>query len=143
MITSVPKIICPFAGKLVDRYGARIPTGIALVVSSTFMICLCVIRNASLANKVILVSCLTLNNTAAAVTETAMIAEIGMLARIEGLAAQGGALVNMSLASGLMLGPLIGGFVFERFGWSSLTITLSVVWLVCLPGVLWFAGCDD
>lgn len=50
------------------------------------------------------------------------------------------ALFMMACSAGQLLGPILGGFMIEKTGWSGMTTMQGILCAVALPAILSFTG---
>ena len=123
----------PIFGRLADRFGARRMTLVGLVLSAGV---LPLLGRAWSFESAIGLS--VLQSGALAVAITPSLAYMGEAASNAGVGSFGVSygIYNMAWAVGLLGGPAVGGFLFERFGFARLTLA----WAPALVLVTWLLG---
>jgi len=123
----------PLFGRMADRFGARRMTLIGLVLTACALPLLG--RTWSFQSAIGLT---VLQTGALAVAITPSLAYMGEAASNAGIGSFGVSygIYNMAWALGLLAGPAVGGFLFERIGFAHLTLA----WAPVLVLVTWLLG---
>jgi MFS transporter, DHA1 family, solute carrier family 18 (vesicular amine transporter), member 1/2 len=118
-------ILNPLYGRLADRVGARRLTMVGLVCAGLALPCLSLISSYPSA-----VALYVLQASMAALAITPSLAYMGEAVAQAGLGSfgVGYGLYNMAWGVGLLGGPALGGFLYERLGFTMLTL----VWAPCV-----------
>ncbi|KAL9086400.1 MAG: hypothetical protein Q9159_004176 [Coniocarpon cinnabarinum] len=135
---TVPSFFAPLIGWWIDRHGPRWCATLAFTLAGPFIIILRLIDTNTLPQKVGLCAILTGVGTSLALTIPPSMAEIGnVVVEIEaqrpgvfgkkGAMAQAYSLFNLCFAGGCLVGPVLGGLLNEKKGWSAMTLALGVV----------------
>lgn len=138
---SIPSLSGGLAGAMIDRVGPRRPAFIAFLVTAVDMFCLQFVQVDTLSNMIALCVLLTVLGFTTLIVHIIALTEIfNVVSEYEaenpgvfgnkGAMSQGYALMNVSMALGGMLGPIIGGLVQGYLGWSGMTLTCAVIFLV-------------
>ncbi|KIE00332.1 Major facilitator superfamily domain, general substrate transporter, partial [Metarhizium majus ARSEF 297] len=136
-----PTCLGPVVGHLCDRYGPRWLSAFGFMTYTPFLVCLRFVTDNTTAHKVMLCGLLAGVGIGVAFTFGPVTAEITYA--IEGRykdqgakpIALGYALYNIAFSAGVMIGPLLGGFVNENadlgtVGWS-LAIISAITSVLC------------
>jgi len=148
----LPSFFQPLYGRAVDKYGARWPAGLGLLICVPPFVCLRLVTQNSLAQKVLLCALLAIIGFGVALTLAATMAEFTYIAaekerRQPGSMGRGGAyaqsysLFNVSWAFGSLVGAYWAGGVrlaagFGAMGWS-LALLCGVF---CVPTLMFVGG---
>lgn len=148
----VPSFFQPLYGHVVDKYGARWPAGIGLLIAVPPAVCLRFVIHNTIQQKVLLCALLTIIGFGTAVTLAATMAEFTYIAaekerRQPGSMGKGGAyaqsysLFNVSWAFGSLVGAFWGGGIRQAAGFGTLGWSLGLLCGVfCVPTVLFVGG---
>ena len=148
----LPSFVAPLVGAFADKYGARLPTTIGFVLSMPFLILLRIVEHKGKSQIVILCVLLALLGTALTVVMTPLLAEITYILNAKerhhpglfgekGAYAQAYGLFNCAFAGGMLVGPLLAGFVVEREGWGTMCLTLGILSVAsAIPAFLFTNG---
>jgi MFS family permease len=143
----VPSFISPIVGAIGDRYGPKWPTTFGFFFATPMLICLQFVYEDSLSHKILLCGLLLgvgigmacfVGLVAAEVTWSVQ-EDAGHSASIP--YAQTYGLYNIALATGCMVGPILGGVVKASLGWEAVGPILSVVtFLAGISQLIWTGG---
>ena len=134
----VPAFLAPIFGYLSDKYGPRWLATIGFLLSCPCFVLLRLVDHDSLGQKVLLCALLVLLGICLTMTMTPLMAEISYVVEAKekaspgafgkkGAYAQAYGLFNTAFAGGTLIGPLWGGFVVAKAGWSTMTWTLGLL----------------
>lgn len=129
---ALPALIGPLAGHICDRYGPRWLCSLGFSSTAAFLACLRFVNNDSMEHKILLCGLLAGVGLGTAFVNGPAAAEIALaLNRLhEGQSqpvAMAYALHNVVFSAGALTGPLLGGYLREKVGWSTLTASLAVI----------------
>ena len=127
-----------YPGALADRYGPRWLTTAGFLLGVPFFVLLRYITYNSIGQKVLLCFFLFAVGFSLTLMMTPIVAEITYVVEAKergrpgifgpsGAYAQAYALFNMAFAAGTLVGPLWGGLVEEKAGWSTMVWTLGLL----------------
>ena len=133
----VPSFLAPVFGYLSDKYGPRWLATLGFALCCPCFVLLRLVDHNSLGQKFLLCALLVLLGICLTMTMTPLMAEISYVVDAKekenpgafgkkGAYAQAYGLFNTAFASGAMIGPLWGGFVVSKAGWSTMTWTLGL-----------------
>ncbi|OKL58197.1 hypothetical protein UA08_06651 [Talaromyces atroroseus] len=138
LVLTLPSIISPIIGSLIDRYGPRIVSVISFssLVPIFFMFPL--VNDESLRSRVLFVSLLMGAGVSFSAVMLPLMVEISEpierkerespgIFGAKGANAQAYALHAMAWASGQLLGPIVAGALVQTIGWRSMNIVLAVI----------------
>ncbi|KAG0260314.1 hypothetical protein DFQ27_003622 [Actinomortierella ambigua] len=136
---TMPTIISPFAGWLSDRYGAKILCSSAVLLAGAFMLVL------SIDNKPLWGIVLTLVGIGAMTSAfiAPVLGEISAVVRRSGdknAFARAFAIFNMAFSLGMLLGPIVAGYVYNTHGFKWVCIVCACVLFVFVPVFVLFMG---
>ena len=125
-------------GNLTDRYGVRIMATISFISATPVLISLQFVNANILSHKILLPTLVTLAGLATDIAQPALYLQTqlvvdSMEARNPGVFGEKGAVAQafslqvMASFAGLMLGPMVGGFLSDRFGWSAMAWSLGLL----------------
>ncbi|OGM49532.1 hypothetical protein ABOM_001683 [Aspergillus bombycis] len=136
----VPQIMSPLCGYTVDRWPRfrRYQAALALLGAVPILVCFRYVAQNTLHDKVILCALLALVGTCLTILEPPIMVEISCIveaiqSRQPGIFGKGGAtafaygLANGAFAAGAMVGPFLGGWVQDTYGWATMG------WVLALP----------
>lgn len=135
----------PLAGWLADRYGAKIVILGSTVVSAVMLALLGVPnRSTGIAPLIVL---LVLEGFFGSAVLSPVLSEIAAVVEIENTEdgntdgfAKSYAVFNIAFAGGMLVGPLLGGFVYSAIGFFWLNIILACALVVCIPPIYFLIG---
>lgn len=142
----------PFVGMFVDSYGPRLPAVFGFLVATIPLVLLLLINHPGIRQIVFLCALLALLGLALTTAMVPLMAEITYsvsaqekrhpgVFRERGAYAQAYGIWNCAFAGGVLIGPLWGGFVRDRAGWSTMCWSLGALSAVCVvPAALWTGG---
>lgn len=151
---AVPAFLEPLFGFITDRFDARFMSFGCFILLSPTLICLRLVETKSNQQIALLVSLLLLTGIFIHACAPAMYVETqralttmelkspGILGP-KGAVAQGFGLQSMCQFAGIFFGPLWGGFVAYRFGWSAMTSTLGVLAALTAVPMLWLGETEE
>jgi multidrug resistance protein len=115
----VTTILHPFVGRMADRFGARRMTMIGLAMTMCFIPTLSLVRDFPSAVALFIISA-----SGSAFVITPSLTYMGEATSDAGIRSFGVAygLYNLAWGAGLLGGPAIGGFLYERLGYGSLLL---------------------
>jgi MFS family permease len=136
---AIPAIAGPLAGALSDRFGARRVAVTGFILTAPTVILLRLVKQDSLEHKVLLCALLTLTGTTLTLFLAPLGAECSFVAEETSrsigcdLYASSFSLMNCSLASAGLLGPLAAGGLVDAVGWKWMTVVLGCF---CATGIV-------
>lgn len=142
----------PLVGMFVDSYGPRLPAVLGFLFATIPLVLLLLINHSGLRQIVFLCALLALLGLALTTAMVPLMAEITYSVSAQekrhpgvfgerGAYAQAYGIWNCAFAGGVLIGPLWGGFVRDRAGWSTMCWSLGVLSAVCVvPAALWTGG---
>ena len=125
-------------GKLADKYGTRWLIAVGLLVACPAWL---LARLVGPGRVTLLVVVLLLTGCGSALSLTAMMIEFSRVCGEEAIAQSYG-LYNVSLSASLLVSALSFTLLYERAGWSILTMAFGILCGVSVPPVLLFIGRD-
>ncbi|KAF9975261.1 hypothetical protein BGZ73_001152 [Actinomortierella ambigua] len=136
---TMPTIISPFAGWLSDRYGAKVVCSTAVSLAGVFMLVL------SINDKPLWGIILTLIGIGAMTSAfiAPVLGEISAVVRRTGdknAFARAFAIFNMAFSLGMLLGPIVAGYVYGTHGFKWVCIVCACVLFVFVPVFVFFMG---
>lgn len=146
---AIPALAGPLVGMLSDRIGPRWITVTGCALTGIPLILMRLVVGDSLSQKALLCSFLfltgcTLVAIVAPCTSDLSVAIEDMEAEQPGIFGIGGAyaqafsLLNMSIALGTVVGPVVGGWLKDDYGWNTMTLALGLVAISgAIPSVSW------
>lgn len=148
---SLPSVAGFYAGKSVDRFGARRPGQIAMSLSGLALFFLRFVQIDRLADKVLLVGLLAVLGLGITILQIIGMTEVFEVigdseAQTPGIfgdkspMAQGYALFNMAFAAGQLFGPLLAGFLRVHAGWKGMTLTFGIICALATVPITIFSG---
>ncbi|KAG2181365.1 hypothetical protein INT43_008948 [Umbelopsis isabellina] len=135
----------PLTGYMTDKYGAKI----VVLVCTAICAILCALlgvpnRSTGVAPLIVI---LVLEGFFCAGVQSPILSEIAAVVALENEEdgnsdrfAKSYALFNIAAASGLLLGPMLGGFVYSGVGYFWLNIILTCALVLCLPIIYFWIG---
>ena len=136
---AIPACAGPFAGWLSDRFGARWIAVTGFCLAAPLLVLLWLVQHDSLQQKILLCALLTLVGASLVFVLAPLGAECSFVAEEVSektgldLYASSFSLMNCSLASAGLLGPLAAGGLMEGAGWKWTTVAMG---LFCATGVV-------
>ncbi|KAJ5672671.1 hypothetical protein N7507_001798 [Penicillium longicatenatum] len=148
---TLPSLGGSLVGKIIDKFGARIPTAIAFLTSAVALGCLRFVTVDNSSNHWLLVGLLIVFGFTCLGVQIGLMTEIFRVISeteeshpqvfgVSSAISQGYGLYTMASAAGLLIGPLLGGSLKNAIGWGGLTLslasvcTLAAVLILCLNG---------
>ncbi|CAO3689333.1 unnamed protein product [Umbelopsis vinacea] len=135
----------PLAGHFSDKYGARIVILPSLVVTSAMCLILGIPNKSTTIGPLIVI--LVLEGFFGSAVLSPILSEIAAVVALENKEegesdgfAKSYAVFNIAFAGGMLIGPLLGGFVYSAIGFFWLNIILGCVLLLCAPVVYFWVG---
>ncbi|KAF9111964.1 hypothetical protein BGX27_004185 [Mortierella sp. AM989] len=134
-----PTIISPLAGWVSDRYGARYLCSAAVTVCGCFMLVL------SIENKSLWAIILTLIGIGFSTSSfiAPVLGEISAVVRRTGdkaAYARAFAIFNIAFSFGMLIGPILAGFIYNKHGFKWNCITIACVLFAFVPMMLFWMG---
>ncbi|CAO2651069.1 Nn.00g093660.m01.CDS01 [Neocucurbitaria sp. VM-36] len=136
---AIPTFGGPLAGALSDRFGARWIAVAGFALTAPMLVLLRLVQQDSLEHKVLLCALLTLAGAALTLFLAPLGAECSFVAEDTSeemgcdLYASSFSLMNCSLASAGLLGPLAAGGLMDAMGWKWMTVVLGCF---CAMGIV-------
>ncbi|GAB5590830.1 hypothetical protein Unana1_05730 [Umbelopsis nana] len=135
----------PLAGHFSDKYGAKIVMLPSLAVTSAMCLILGIPgKSTSIAPLIVI---LVLEGFFGSAVVSPILSEIAAVVALENKEdgesdgfAKSYAVFNIAFAGGMVVGPLLGGFLYSAIGFFWLNIVLGCVMLVCMPVVYFWVG---
>lgn len=149
---ALPTFSAPLVGKFVDSYGPRLPTVFSFLLATIPLVLLLLISHSGIRQIVLLCALLALLGLALTTAMVPLMAEITFSVSAQekrnpgafgeqGVYAQAYGLWSCAFAGGILIGPLWGGLIRDRAGWSTMCWSLGVLSAVCVvPAALWTGG---
>jgi MFS family permease len=135
----------PLAGHFSDKYGARIVILPSLVVTSAMCLILGIPNKLTTIGPLVVI--LVLEGFFGSAVLSPILSEIAAVVALENKEegesdgfAKSYAVFNIAFAGGMLIGPLLGGFVYSAIGFFWLNIILGCVLLLCAPVVYFWVG---
>ncbi|KAI8575640.1 hypothetical protein K450DRAFT_260802 [Umbelopsis ramanniana AG] len=132
----------PLAGHLSDKYGAKI----VMLPSLTITAAMCMILGIPSQSTTIapLIVILVLEGFFGSAVLSPILSEIAAVVALENKEdgesdgfAKSYAVFNIAFAGGMLVGPLMGGYIYSSIGFFWLNIILGFIMVVCIP-IVWF-----
>jgi MFS family permease len=147
----LPTFLSPYVGALTDKYGAKWIVGSAFLLGCPAWVLMRLVTHAGVGQVVLLCALLTLVGVTTALTGSPLMAEITFSVQRQshdqpggstsrGAVAQANALYSLSLAGGLLAGPLWGGVITKLAGWKTLTWTFGLLSGLTVVPTVYFTG---
>ncbi|KAF9351201.1 hypothetical protein BGX26_010750 [Mortierella sp. AD094] len=132
MAFSLPTLTAPLSGALSDRFGARAICTVSLVL------CGGAIASAGLSQYSLemIIFLFTVIGTTGTAVLTPVLGELSAVVRMTGSGdgfARAYAMFNMTFSIGVLVGPVVCGVVYERFGFTALSLTMAGAMFVGIP----------
>ena len=152
LASALPTFSAPLIGMFVDSYGPRIPTVLGFLLATIPLVLLLLINHPGIRQIVLLCALLAVLDLALTTAMVPLMAEVtfSVLAQEKrhpgafgerGAYAQAYGIWNCAFAGGVLIGPLWGGFVRDRAGWSTMCWSLGALSAACMiPAALWTGG---
>ncbi|KAL8668983.1 MAG: hypothetical protein Q9168_006415 [Polycauliona sp. 1 TL-2023] len=151
LLAALPVFLSPIAGAATDRYGAKCPTAVAMVVTFPSLVLLGMIDDDTAAPLPKLATVLLCFGVGYGGALTSLRIEGSkVVAQLEqdhpGIFGAGGAyaqacgLINMAIAAGGFVGPLYAGFTRVAWGWKTLWLSWGLAAAVLLVLVIALSG---
>lgn len=139
------------SGNLTDRYGVRIMAILSFTTATPILLSLQFVQNNTLPHKILLPTLVTLAGLATDLAQPALFFETQLVVDSmeahnpgifgeKGAVAQAFSLQVMASFAGLMLGPMVGGFLSDRFGWSAMAWSLGLLTAVTAGPMMFLSG---
>ncbi|KAG2177477.1 hypothetical protein INT44_007988 [Umbelopsis vinacea] len=132
----------PLAGHLSDKYGAKIVMLPSLTVTAAMCMVLGIPSQSTTIAPLIVI--LVLEGFFGSAVLSPILSEIAAVVALENKEdgesdgfAKSYAVFNIAFAGGMLVGPLMGGYVYSSIGFFWLNIILGFVMVICIP-VVWF-----
>ena len=150
----LPSFIGPLLGRVSDRHahGARWLATVGFVAACPILILLRLVDHDGIRQKVLLCALLALLGFTLSMVLVPLMAEVtyaveatvakrpvGFLGE-KGAYAQAYGLFNMAFAAGCLVGPLVGGLLNQRVGWSATTLVLGCLSAFSAFPTFWWTG---
>ncbi|KAK3841945.1 MAG: major facilitator superfamily domain-containing protein [Linnemannia gamsii] len=136
---TMPTIVSPLAGWVSDRYGAKVLCSTAVIMCGCFMLVM------SIENKPLWG--IVLNLIAIGLSTSSFIApvlgEISAVVRRTGdkaAYARAFAIFNMAFSFGMLIGPIIAGYIYQHHGFKWNCITTACILFVFVPIMIMWMG---
>lgn len=134
----LPALVAPWIGELSDKYGPRLFILAGFVTATPVFMILRTVAKDEIGHVVLLCTLLSILSLAMAFVMAPVMAEIRYVVESEerrlpglfgdrGSYAQAYALYAFASAGGLLLGPVLGGFLAHAAGWGNMNMTLGFV----------------
>ncbi|KAJ9607028.1 hypothetical protein H2200_008100 [Cladophialophora chaetospira] len=147
----LPTFLSPYVGALTDKYGAKWIAGSAFILGCPVWILMRLITHSGVGQVVLLCALLTLLGVMTTLAGSSLMAEITFAVQqichdqpgesnSRGAMAQANALHSLSLAAGLLAGPLWGGVMIKVAGWKTLTWTFGLLSGLTVVPTVYFLG---
>ncbi|KAI8368726.1 major facilitator superfamily domain-containing protein [Blakeslea trispora] len=134
----------PMAGWLADKVGAKLVCAVSLTVCAISVYLMALPNRSTGIGPLIFLFALQGFSSFASLTPvlSEMAHVVNKLNRQKGDAGQAMsyALFNMAYASGCLIGPLLGGYVYSQLGFFYLCMILGSLLMLCVPFILLFTG---
>ncbi|KAJ6099800.1 hypothetical protein N7467_001335 [Penicillium canescens] len=148
---SLPSVAGFYAGKSIDRFGARRPGQIAMSMSGLALFFLRFVQRESVADKALLSGSLAVVGLGITILQIIGMTEVFEVigdseAESPGIfgdrspMAQGYALFNMAFAAGQLFGPLLAGFLRVHAGWNGMTLIFGIICALAVVPITIFSG---
>ncbi|KAG0329522.1 hypothetical protein BG004_002311 [Podila humilis] len=136
---TLPTIVSPLAGWLSDRYGAKILCCCAVICAGCFMLVL------SIENKPLWAIILTLIGIGLSTSTfiAPILGEISAVVRRTGdkaAYARAFAIFNMAFSFGMLIGPIMAGYIYNRLGFKWNCITTACILFAFVPLLYFWMG---
>lgn len=147
----VPTFLAPWVGHYTDKYGPKWFVSAGFLAACPVLILFRFVTNATTGHIVLLCVLLALMSLGLALAGAPLMAEITYAMESKerhhpgifgprGATAQAYALYSVSLAGGLLVGPLWAGLVEKKAGWSTMSWTLGLLSVATTIPTLIFTG---
>lgn len=147
----LPTFLSPYAGVLTDKYGPKWIVGSAFILECPVWVLMRLVSRAGVVHVVLLSALLTLLGVASTLAGSPLMAEITFAiqhhnreqsgsSKSRNATAQAYALYSLSLAGGLLAGPLWGGVITRVSGWKTLTWTFGLFSGLTIVPTVYFTG---
>jgi MFS family permease len=148
---SLPSVAGFYAGKSIDRFGARRPGQMAMSLSGLALFFLRFVQRESMADKALLTGSLAVVGLGITILQIIAMTEVFEVigdseAESPGIfgdtspMAQGYALFNMAFAAGQLFGPLLAGFLRVHAGWNGMTLIFGIICALAVAPITIFSG---
>jgi MFS family permease len=135
----------PLAGHLSDKYGAKIVMLPSLAVTAAMCMVLGIPSQSSTIAPLIVI--LVLEGFFGSAVLSPILSEIAAVVALENKEdgesdgfAKSYAVFNIAFAGGMLIGPLMGGYIYSSIGFFWLNIILGLLLVVCIPIVWLWVG---
>ncbi|KAG0330971.1 hypothetical protein BG000_011312 [Podila horticola] len=143
MAFSLPTLTAPLSGALSDKLGAKVVCLVSLLLCGTGVLATGIFQN-SLTMIILLFTIVGITGTAIL---TPILGELSAVVRTTGSGdgfARAYAMFNMAFSIGVLIGPVICGIVYERFGFRAVTCVMAGTLFIATPVVLiWIGGAEQ
>ena len=147
----LPTFLSPYVGALTDKYGAKWIAGSAFVLGCPVWILMRLVTHSGVGQVILLCALLTLLGVTTTLAGPSLMAEITFAvqrkchdqpgeSKSRGAMAQANALHSLSLAGGLLAGPLWGVVITKVAGWKTLTWTFGLLSGLTVVPTVYFLG---
>lgn len=126
----IPTLCAPLIGHWSDKYGARWPVTLGFVLAVPGFVCLRFVAHDTFAQKVLLCALLAIDGLAFTLIAIPLSSEVALAVDSKGgsrVYAQAYGLFNVMFGAGLVAGPLLSGYLRDRYGWEILVLVLSCI----------------
>ncbi|KAE8411081.1 MFS general substrate transporter [Aspergillus pseudocaelatus] len=145
----VPTFVSPLVGLFVDRYGPRWFVVSGYLLTMIPLVLLRFVTEDITKQKILLCVLLAFTGGFSMLFEVPLWVEIVLTVRegrdnvqgTKGPYAQAFGLANLMAAIGMAIGPIWGGFTYEKFGWATMGYSLGILFAVSsMPSLVWTGG---
>ncbi|KAK2750158.1 hypothetical protein FQN57_004654 [Myotisia sp. PD_48] len=151
MTMTIPMLLSPVIGKLVDRVGAKWPATIGFAIAVPALILQRLVIHDELADRIILIALLSIFGCGVAMAMPPMMTEVTFaVEEIEeknpgifgpyGAYSQAYGLTNAAFAGGALTGPLYAGFLRKAFGWPIMALFMGCLSALVMVLVMLISG---
>ncbi|KAF9108740.1 hypothetical protein BGX27_008240 [Mortierella sp. AM989] len=139
MAFSLPTLTAPLSGALSDRFGAKVISTVSL------LLCGGSITAAGLSQYSLsmIIFLFTVIGTTGTAVLTPVLGELSAVVRMIGTGdgfARAYAMFNMAFSIGVLVGPVVCGIVYERFGFTALSLTMAGAMFAGVPVAIFCLG---
>lgn len=148
---ALPTFMAPYIGSITDKHGPKWMVGSAFLLQCPVWILMRLVTHTGVSQIILLCALLALLGTTTTFATSPLMAEITFAIESQnrirstafgsrGAIAQAYALYSLSLASGLLVGPLWGGLVDKFAGWKTMTLTLGLLSGITVAPTIYLTG---